>query len=345
MEKDLTKKSSYFYELPEELIAQYPLEKRDSSRLLYLNKDTGKITHSMFSKLPELLKKDDILVINKTKVIPARLLGKKSTGINVEIFLLNQLEEDIWECLVKPGRRLKPSSKVIFSDTFSAEIIDYAPDGARKVKFFHHDTFWNELEKIGKVPLPPYIKRNSEESDKNHYQTVYAKVKGSVAAPTAGLHFTKKIFEELNKKGIKILEVTLHVGLGTFRPVKTENILEHSMHKEYCEVSHETADIINQAKNDNKRIIAVGTTTTRTLESFAENGLLKSGSHFTDIFIYPGKKLQIIDGLITNFHMPESTLMMLVSAFAGYENIMNAYKIAVKEKYRFFSYGDAMLIL
>ncbi len=345
MKKDLTKKSSYYYDLPEELIAQYPLQKRDESRLLYLNKKSGRVEHHIFSDLPNLLNSDDVLVINKTKVIPARLKGKKKNGVNAEIFLLNQIENDVWECLVKPGRRLKPGTKVYFSHNFSAEIIDYAQEGARIVKFYYQDDFWKAIDNIGKIPLPPYIKREATEKDKNTYQTIYAKEKGSVAAPTAGLHFTEQILQTLRNKGINILEVTLHVGLGTFRPVKTENILDHSMHSEYCEVSHETAEIINTAKSKGKRIIAVGTTTTRTLESFAENGFLKHGSHFTDIFIYPGKKLQIIDGLITNFHMPESTLMMLVSAFAGYENIMNAYKIAVEKKYRFFSYGDAMLIL
>ena len=345
MDKDLTKKSSYNYYLPEELIAQYPLQKRDESRLLCLDKNTGNIEHHIFSDLPNLLRKDDILVLNKTKVIPARLKGKKSNGVNVEIFLLNRIEDNVWECLVKPGRRLKPDTDVYFTENFSAKIIDYADEGARLVKFYYSGDFWKAINDIGKIPLPPYIKRDVIDEDKNTYQTVYAQVKGSVAAPTAGLHFTKKILNKLDEKGIRILDVILHVGLGTFRPVKTENILNHNMHTEYCEVSHETADIINKAKSNGQRIIAVGTTTTRTLESFAENGKLNHGSHFTDIFIFPGKKLQIIDGLITNFHMPESTLMMLVSAFAGYDNIMNAYKIAVEKQYRFFSYGDAMLIL
>lgn len=345
MDKDLTKKSSYNYYLPEELIAQYPLQKRDESRLLCLDKNTGNIEHHIFSDLPNLLRKDDILVLNKTKVIPARLKGKKSNGVNVEIFLLNRIEDNVWECLVKPGRRLKPGTDVYFTENFSAKIIDYADEGARLVKFYYSGDFWKAINDIGKIPLPPYIKRDVIDEDKNTYQTVYAQVKGSVAAPTAGLHFTKKILNKLDEKGIRILDVILHVGLGTFRPVKTENILNHNMHTEYCEVSHETADIINKAKSNGQRIIAVGTTTTRTLESFAENGKLNHGSHFTDIFIFPGKKLQIIDGLITNFHMPESTLMMLVSAFAGYDNIMNAYKIAVEKQYRFFSYGDAMLIL
>ncbi len=345
MKKDLSRKSSYFYNLPKELIAQYPLDKRDNSRLMYLNRKTGKIIHSHFTNLPDFLENSDILVLNKTKVIPARLFGKKDNGLNVEILLLNNIKEDIWECLVKPGRRLKPGAKITFSQDFTAEIIEYAPQGARLIKFYYKHNFWKQLDKIGKVPLPPYIEREATDYDKEHYQTVYAQKKGSVAAPTAGLHFTEQIFNRLKEKGIVILNVILHVGLGTFRPVKTENILQHSMHSEYCEISKETAQIINKAKSEGRRIIAVGTTTTRTLESFAENGVLKHGSHFTDIFIYPGKKLQIIDGLITNFHMPESTLLMLVSAFAGYENIMNAYKIAVEEKYRFFSYGDAMLIL
>jgi len=345
MKKDLMKRNSYYYDLPEKLIAQYPLQKRDNSRLLYLSKDTGNVEHHNFGELPSLIGSNDILVINKTKVIPARLFGKRDTGGKVEVFLLNMIEEDVWECLVKPGRKLKPGITVNFGDKLTGKIIDYTDDGARKIKFEYEGDFWQIIDEIGTVPLPPYIKREAQNSDKNTYQTVYAKEKGSVAAPTAGLHFTKEIFDELKKNGVQVIELTLHVGLGTFRPVKSEDILSHIMHSEYCQIDKETAEIINKAKANNQRIIAVGTTTTRTLESFAENGILKYGSHWTDIFIYPGKKLQIIDGLITNFHMPESTLMMLVSAFAGYENIMNAYQIAVKEEYRFFSYGDAMLIL
>ena len=339
------KKSSYYYELPPELIAQFPLKNRSESRLLFLNKKTGRVEHHKFSKIIDFLQPSDILVLNKTKVIPARLFGRKATGAKVEIFLLNQKSENIWECLVKPGKRLPENTTVEFNENLKCKILKKTEGGNRIVEFEKQGNFWNILEQIGKMPLPPYIKRGSIEKDKETYQTVYAQEKGSVAAPTAGLHFTEELLKKIRQKGIEIFEVILHVGLGTFRPVKTENIDEHKMHSEHCRISKETANKINKAKKEKRRIISVGTTTTRTLESFAENGVLRSGSHWTDIFIYPGKKIQIIDGLITNFHMPESTLLMLVSAFAGYENIMNAYKIAVREKYRFFSYGDAMLIL
>ncbi len=341
----LTKKSSYWYQLPDELIAQYPKDKRSTSRLLYLNKNTGAISHHKFTDILELLKPSDVLVLNRTKVIPARLLGKKSTGAKVEVFLLNQKTDTTWECLVKPGRRLKVGTEVRFSQDLSGKIIDRTEDGERLVEFDWEGDFWEILEKTGKTPLPPYIKRESIEKDKETYQTVYARERGSVAAPTAGLHFTRELLNKLEQKGIEILEVLLHVGLGTFQMVKTENIDEHKMHSEFCRITQETAEKINKAKSEGRRIVAVGTTSIRTLESFAENGILTSGAHWTDIFIYPGKKLQITDGLITNFHLPYSTLLMLVSAFAGYDNIMNAYKIAVNEKYRFFSYGDAMLIL
>jgi S-adenosylmethionine:tRNA ribosyltransferase-isomerase len=342
---DLTKTSSYWYELPPELVAQYPVENRSESRLLKLDKQSGTISHHTFSNIVEFLKAGDVLVVNKTKVIPARLFGTKSTGAKVEVFLLNQLEEDTWECLVKPGRRLQIGAKIEFADEFKAEIIEHADEGGRIVKFSWEGNFWELLDTFGKMPLPPYIKRESIDKDKETYQTVYAEERGSVAAPTAGLHFTPEILEKIRSKGVEILEVILQVGLGTFRPVKSENIQDHTMHSEFCHISKETAEKINKAKTEGRRVIAVGTTTTRTLESFAENGKVESGSHWTDIFICPGKNVQIIDGLITNFHMPESTLMMLVSAFAGYENILNAYKIAVHEKYRFFSYGDSMVIL
>ncbi|MBT3168983.1 MAG: tRNA preQ1(34) S-adenosylmethionine ribosyltransferase-isomerase QueA [Candidatus Cloacimonetes bacterium] len=341
----LTKRSSYFYDLPTELIAQEPKNQRSESRLMHLNRENGELSHQKFSKVIDFLKPTDILVLNKTKVIPARLFGKKRTGAKVEIFLLNQRSNSTWECLVKPGRKLKIGVEIIFSENFKGKIIAFADEGARIINFFWQGDFWENIENLGKVPLPPYIKRESTEKDKQAYQTVYAKDRGSVAAPTAGLHFTDELINEIKAKGVQIAEVLLHVGLGTFRPVKTDDILEHKMHRELCTISPETAKKINLAKQNRQRIIAVGTTTTRTLESFAENGKLKYGSHWTEIFIYPGKKIEMIDGLITNFHMPESTLMMLVSAFAGYENIMNAYKIAVAEKYRFFSYGDSMLIL
>ena len=341
----LTKKSSYWYQLPDELIAQYPKDKRSTSRLLYLNKNTGDISHHKFTDILELLKPSDVLVLNRTRVIPARLLGKKSTGAKVEVFLLNQKTDKTWECLVKPGRRLKVSTEVEFSENLKGKIIDRTEDGERLVEFEWEGDFWKILEKVGKTPLPPYIKRESIEKDKETYQTVYARERGSVAAPTAGLHFTKELLEKIEQKGIEILEVLLHVGLGTFQMVKTENIDEHKMHSEFCRITEDTAEKINKAKSQGRRIVAVGTTSIRTLESFAKNGRIKPGAHWTNIFIYPGKKLQITDGLITNFHLPYSTLLMLVSALAGYENIMNAYQVAIRKKYRFFSYGDAMLIL
>ena len=341
----LTKKSSYWYDLPAEFIAQHPKDKRSESRMLVLDKKTGKIIHEKFSDIIDHLLPTDILVVNNTKVIPARLFGTKSTGAKVEVFLLQQKTENRWECLVKPGRKLQIGAEIIFSEELKAKIVDHAEEGGRIVEFYWKGNFWDILEEVGNVPLPPYIKRESTKKDKKTYQTVYAQERGSVAAPTAGLHFTKPLMQQIREKGIEILEVVLHVGLGTFRPVKTDDIKDHIMHSEHCQISEVVAAKINQAKKDGSRIIAVGTTTTRTLESFAQNGHLKNGSHWTEIFLYPGKEIQIIDGLITNFHMPESTLMMLVSAFAGYENIMNAYKIAVEKKYRFFSYGDSMLIL
>ncbi|MDP8202551.1 MAG: tRNA preQ1(34) S-adenosylmethionine ribosyltransferase-isomerase QueA [Candidatus Tenebribacter burtonii] len=341
----LTKKSSYWYDLPVRLIAQHPKDKRSESRMLILNKESGTIQHEKFDNIINHLLPSDILVVNNTKVIPARLFGTKSTGAKVEVFLLQQKTENCWECLVKPGRKLQIGAEIIFSEELEAKIVDHAEEGGRIVEFYWEGNFWDILENIGNVPLPPYIRRKSTNKDKETYQTVYAQERGSVAAPTAGLHFTKPLMKQIRQKGIEILEVVLHVGLGTFRPVKTDDIKDHTMHSEHCRISEEIAEKINQAKKNGKRIIAVGTTTTRTLESFAYNGKLNSGSHWTEIFLYPGKDIQIIDGLITNFHMPESTLMMLVSAFAGYENIMNAYKIAVEKKYRFFSYGDSMLIL
>jgi len=341
----LTKKSSYWYDLPAELIAQHPKDKRSESRMLVLKKESGKIKHDRFSNIIDYLQPSDILIVNNTKVIPARLFGTKNTGAKVEIFLLEQKTENRWKCLVKPGRKLQIGAEIVFNKNFTAKIIDHADEGGRIVEFYWEGNFWDILEKIGKVPLPPYIKRESTNKDKETYQTVYAQERGSVAAPTAGLHFTKPLMQQIREKGIEIFEVVLHVGLGTFRPVKTDDIKDHTMHSEHCHISKEVAAKINQAKKIGRRMIAVGTTTTRTLESFAENGQLKSGSHWTNIFLYPGKEFQIIDGLITNFHMPESSLIMLVSAFASYENIMNAYKIAVEKKYRFFSYGDSMLIL
>lgn len=343
---DLQRKEAYFYELPKELIAQYPVAKRSSSRLLVLNKTTGNIEHRIFNQIGNFLKKGDLLVLNKTRVIPARLYGRKPTGANVEIFLLNQVEEGVWECLVKPGKRLKPGSKVLINNKISANILEYADEGARIVKFDYQGDFFSILEETGKIPLPPYIDREATEKDKETYQTVYAESPGSVAAPTAGLHFTKELIAKLKNDGVEFAEVELNVGLGTFRPVKEVDISNHVMHKEYCQITSANADKINKAKKEGRRVIAVGTTSTRTLESFAENGFVTAGAKFTDIFIYPqGRKIEIIDGMLTNFHLPESTLLMLISAFAGYEHAMQAYDEAVKMKYRFFSYGDAMLII
>lgn len=343
--KFLTRKSSYHYELPSKLIAQHPKDERSSSNLLYLERNSGKITHHKFDEISSFLQKGDLLVLNKTKVIPARLIGEKTTGARCEIFLLEKITEEIWKCLVKPGKKLKPNSEVILSEKFRAKILDYAEEGTRLVKFFWNGDFWENLDKYGKMPLPPYIKREAKAKDKETYQTVYASEKGSVAAPTAGLHFTRSLLEKLQKQGIDLAEVVLDVSLGTFRPVQKVDIRQHKMHSEHCRISYKNAMKINQAIDEKRRIIAVGTTTTRTLESFAKNKKVESGQKWTNLFLYPGKKFQIINGLLTNFHMPESTLLMLVSAFAGYENIMNAYKIAVKKRYRFFSYGDAMLIL
>jgi len=346
MNKDLSKTSSYYYDLPSELIAQYPLDKRSESRLLVVDKNTGRIEHQIFQEIWNYLRDGDVLVVNTTRVIPARLFGKKDTGAEVEIFLLNEQEEHIWECLVKPGRRLKPGAKVMISDALQAEILSYGEEGSRIIKFHYQGDFFNILQSEGKVPLPPYITRKATEKDKLTYQTVYADNPGSVAAPTAGLHFTDQLLTDLKQKGVIITEVDLNVGLGTFRPVKNKNIQDHAMHREFCTISGETAEIINQAKEEGRRIISVGTTSTRTLESFADHGIVSSGSHYTDIFIYPGgRDIQVIDGLITNFHLPESTLLMLVSTFAGYEYIMKAYAAAIENRYRFFSYGDAMLII
>lgn len=333
------------FDLPEELIAQDPLEDRSSSRLLVLNKETGEFEHKIFKDIIDYLDPKDCLVINNTKVIPARLIGEKEgTGAKIELLLLKRKENDIWETLVKPGKKAKVGTKIQFGDgILVGEIIDVVDEGNRLVKFTYNGIFEEILDKLGEMPLPPYITHQLE--DKNRYQTVYAKYEGSAAAPTAGLHFTKELLEKIKEKGVTIANVTLHVGLGTFRPVKVDNILEHHMHSEYYHVETAEAEKINKAKKNGGRVIAVGTTSCRTLESVAdENGLIKSGSGNTEIFIYPGYKFKVLDCLITNFHLPESTLLMLVSALAGKENILNAYKTAVEEKYRFFSFGDAMFI-
>ena len=335
----------FYYDLPQELIAQDPLEDRSSSRLLVLGKEDGSIRHEVFRNITQYLNQGDCLVINNTKVIPARLFGERErTGAAIEILLLKRKENDVWETLVKPGKKAKPGTKIIFGDGLLAgEVLDVVEDGNRLIQFSYEGIFEEILDQLGQMPLPPYITHTLQ--DKNRYQTVYAKYDGSAAAPTAGLHFTPELLDEIRAKGVKIAEVTLHVGLGTFRPVKVEHVQDHHMHSEYYEVTEEAAMLINETKQNGGLAIAVGTTSCRTLESAAgEDGSLTTKSGWTDIFIYPGYTFKVIDALITNFHLPESTLVMLVSALAGRENIMNAYAEAVKERYRFFSFGDAMFI-
>ena len=336
--------SDFNYYLPEELIAQTPIEKRDESRLMVLDKNTGEIEHKIFRDIIDYLQPGDCLVRNNTKVIPARLYGKKETGANVEFVLLKNLEGDIWETMVRPGNKLHSGAKVIFGDgLLRAEILETLQDGTRKVKFEYDGIFNEILDKIGLMPLPPYIHESLKDNDR--YQTVYAKYEGSAAAPTAGLHFTDELLKKIEEKGISIANVTLHVGIGTFRPVKEKNIEDHQMHTEHYYIKQEDADKINKAKLSGHRVIAVGTTSCRTIETIAdEKGLVKACEGDTGIYIYPGYKFKCLDALITNFHLPESTLVMLVSALAGRENILNAYNEAVKEKYKFFSFGDAMFI-
>lgn len=339
------KVSEFNYYLPEELIAQHPLEKRDASRLMVVNKENKTIEDKKFTDILDYLEPGDCLVRNNTKVIPARIFGKKETGANVEFLLLNNIEGDIWETIVKPGNKLHIGTKVIFGDgILNAEVLEIMPGGTRKVKFTYDGIFNEILDKIGLMPLPPYI--HEELKEKDRYQTVYAKYQGSAAAPTAGLHFTDELLSKIKEKGVEIANVTLHVGIGTFRPVKVETIEEHHMHSEHFYIKQEDADKINKAKKDGHKIIAVGTTSCRVLESVAdEKGFVKEIEKDTDIFIYPGYKFKCIDNLITNFHLPESTLIMLVSSLAGKDLIMNAYEHAVEEKYRFFSFGDAMIII
>lgn len=338
--------SDFFYELPQELIAQTPLEPRDSSRLMILNKSDGSIEHKIFRDIIDYLNPGDCLILNDTRVIPARIYGvKEETGAVVEFLLLNQRENNVWECLCKPGKRAKIGTKFVFGEGIvKCEVIDVTDDGNRIIHFdCDSKKIYNILDKIGKMPLPPYI--TEELKDGERYQTVYSRELGSAAAPTAGLHFTKELLNRIKEKGVKIGYVTLHVGLGTFRPVKVEDVTKHKMHSEHYHMSKETADLINETKKKGGRVISVGTTSTRTLESVAtKNGCICEDEDNTSIFIYPGYKFKCIDALITNFHLPESTLIMLVSALAGYNNIMNAYNIAVNEKYRFFSFGDAMFI-
>lgn len=339
------KTSDFKFNLPEELIAQDPLLDRSGSRLLLLDKKTGDLKHKIFKNIVDYLHEGDCLVINNTKVIPARLIGEKEgTGARIEFLLLKRKEGDVWESLVKPGKKVKPGTKVIFGDgLLTAMVLEVTSEGNRLIRFQYNGIFEEILDRLGQMPLPPYITHQLE--DKNRYQTVYAKYKGSAAAPTAGLHFTEELLQQIEEKGVIIANVTLHVGLGTFRPVKVENVLEHHMHSEFYQVEEEEAKKINEAKHRGNKVICVGTTSCRTVESAAnDKGLVVAGSGNTDIFIYPGYQFKILDSLITNFHLPESTLLMLVSALAGKSSVLNAYEVAVREKYRFFSFGDAMFI-
>lgn len=339
-----TSLSDYDYYLPEELIAQDPLEKRDNSRLLVLSKDTGRIFHDRFFNIGKYLNPDDTLVINDTKVIPARLYGTRSTGARIEVLLLKRIDDERWEVLTRPGKRTRIGSEMVFSDRLRAVIEDEKEDGIRVVRFIYEGIFEEILDETGIMPLPPYIKHELKE--RSRYQTVYARLDGSAAAPTAGLHFTKELLADLQKDGVNIANVTLHVGLGTFRPVSTDNILEHKMHSECYKIDKKSAELINVTKMKGGRIVAVGTTSVRTLESVAAvNGGIVPSEGETDIFIYPGFDFRVTDAVVTNFHLPKSTLLMLVSAFAGRENVLNAYREAVENEYRFFSFGDSMLII
>lgn len=338
------KKSDFNFYLPEELIAQTPMEKRDTSRLLHLDKHNGEISHEHFFDLPKHLKKGDCLVLNDSRVLPARLFGSRRTGGSIEVVLLRDLGEGKWECLTRPGKKTRPGAEIIFGDEELIGTVEEVTEGGNRIiKFTHEGIFLEILDKLGNMPLPPYIKATLE--DKERYQTVYSRELGSAAAPTAGLHFTPELLKQIEDMGVKLCYVTLHVGLGTFRPVKEENILDHEMHSEFCVVPDETAKVINETKRQGGRVICVGTTSCRTIESFAnEDGTIAPTSGWTNIFIYPGYKFKCLDALVTNFHLPESTLIMLVSALAGRDNVLNAYNTAVEEKYRFFSFGDAMFI-
>ncbi|MBP1759309.1 MAG: S-adenosylmethionine--tRNA ribosyltransferase-isomerase [Firmicutes bacterium] len=344
-EKDRLNVSDFDFELPEALIAQHPVEPRDTSRLMVINRESERIEHRTFRELDSLLNRGDVLVLNNTRVIPARLIGEKEgSEVKIEILLLKRLELDVWETLVKPGKRLKVGQRVSLGHgILVGELLEILENGNRKIHFSYSGVFEGILDQLGEMPLPPYITAQLE--DQERYQTVYAKERGSVAAPTAGLHFTPQLLGELQKKGVEIVEILLHVGLGTFRPVKVEDIREHTMHSEYYRVDVKAAELINQAKQEGRRVIAVGTTAARTLESVGHEGRVIPGEGWTDIFIYPGYSFQVVDALLTNFHFPKSTLVMLVSALAGRELILKAYEIAVQEKYRFYSFGDAMLIL
>lgn len=338
------KKSDFYFDLPEELIAQTPIQQRDHSRLLVMDKQTGALEHRYFFDLPEYLRAGDCLVLNNSRVLPARLIGTRATGGSVELVLLRDLDEGRWECLSRPGRKTRPGTELFFGGDKLRATVESVIEGGNRIVQFHYDGIFMEiLESLGKMPLPPYIKE--ELNDPERYQTVYSKELGSAAAPTAGLHFTKELLKQLEDMGVTVKYVTLHVGLGTFRPVKEDEIEDHEMHSEFCIIPQDTADAVNRTHANGGRVIAVGTTSCRTLESFTtEDGILQAKSGWTDIFIYPGYKFKCIDALITNFHLPESTLIMLVSALAGREHVLNAYKTAVEERYRFFSFGDAMLI-
>lgn len=341
----MLKTHDFFYELPEELIAQTPLARRDTSRLMTLNKNTGKVEHKHFYDIVDMLHPGDCLVLNNSRVLPARLLGHRVPTMGaVEVLLLKDQGDGVWECLTKPGRKTQPGTELSFGDgSLSATVVGALDTGNKLVKFHYEGIFLEVLERLGKMPLPPYIKEELEDGER--YQTVYSKVNGSAAAPTAGLHFTKELLEKIEAKGVKLAYVTLHVGLGTFRPVKADEITEHHMHSEFCMMSQETADILNETKRSGGRVVCVGTTSCRTLESLAgDDGTFEERSAWTEIFIYPGYRFKAMDALITNFHLPESTLVMLVSAFAGREAVLAAYDEAVREKYRFFSFGDAMFI-
>ena len=340
----MLKTHDFYFDLPQELIAQTPLERRDGSRLLTLDKVTGEIHHMHFYDLPSLLRPGDCLVLNDSRVLPARLLGRRETGGACEVLLLIDRGDKVWECLVRPGRKLKPGAKIVFGEgELTAEVLEEVEGGNRLIRFNYEGIFLETLERLGKMPLPPYIKEELEDGER--YQTVYSKVVGSAAAPTAGLHFTKKLLEQVAAMGVKVCYVTLHVGLGTFRPVKSEDLEHHEMHSEYCVIPQETADVINETKRSSGRVICVGTTSCRTIESWAnEDGTMEAKAGWTNIFIYPGYRFKVLDALITNFHLPESTLIMLVSALAGRENVLAAYKEAVEKRYRFFSFGDAMFI-
>lgn len=334
----------FYYDLPQRLIAQTPLEKRDSSRLLMLNKETGEVSHEIFHNIINYLNPGDCLVLNDSRVLPARLLGvREDTGSPMEFLLLTRRENDVWEVIVRPGKRAKPGKRFVFGGELRAEVLDIVNDCNRLVRFEYDGLFENVLDRLGEMPLPPYITEKLK--DRERYQTVYSRHEGSAAAPTAGLHFTKELLEKIEKKGISIAYVTLHVGLGTFRPVKADIIEQHKMHSEFYVLDEKNADIINRTRQNGGKVVAVGTTSTRTLETIAdENGFLRPSTGWTDIFIYPPYKFKAVDRLITNFHLPESTLLMLVSSLAGRENILNAYKIAIENEYRFFSFGDAMFI-